>query len=197
MKNKIVLGLLIFVLIFGLIQFYQPEKNWQINESREDIFYRKNIDPRIVTMLKTSCYDCHSNNTAYPWYNNIAPVSWMIANHVNEGKEHLNFSHWSLYIPEKQHKLLKKIMEDVEEGEMPLSSYLIIHSNARISDSQKELLKIWATYLMVEIENAGGINKSNEAEDPEESEEWKVIKISFNFIHLWYLYFCLIKISPF
>lgn len=152
MKNKIVIGLLAFVLLFGLIQFYRPEKNWQINESRGDIFYKKDADPKIVKILKTACYDCHSNNTAYPWYNNIAPVSWMIANHVNEGKEHLNFSNWDIYIPEKQHKLLDEIIEVVEEGEMPLSSYLIIHSEAKLSDSDKELLKFWATDKMVELE---------------------------------------------
>jgi len=153
MKKKILTGLLIFVLLFGFIQFFRPEKNWQINVSRNEIFYKKAADPRIVTLLKTSCYDCHSNNTAYPWYNNIAPVSWMISNHIREGKDELNFSNWDLYVPETQHKLLKKIIEEVEEDEMPLRSYLIIHADAKLSDADKELLKFWATDKMVEIEN--------------------------------------------
>ena len=153
MKKKILIGLLIFVLFFGFIQFFRPEKNWQINISRNEIFYKKEVDPKIVTMLKTSCFDCHSNNTAYPWYNNIAPVSWMIANHVKEGKEKLNFSNWGLYIPDKQHELLEEIIEVVEEGEMPLSSYLLIHSEAKLSESDKELLKFWATDMMVAIES--------------------------------------------
>jgi len=168
MKNKIVIGLIVFVLLFGFIQFFRPEKNWQINKSRNEIFYKQDANPKVVTLLKTSCYDCHSNNTAYPWYNNIAPISWMIANHVNEGKEHLNFSEWTLYIPEKQHKLLKKIINDVEEDEMPLSSYLIIHSNAKLTNADKELLKFWATDKMVELENAGGIIETN---DPEANED--------------------------
>ncbi len=152
MKKKLTYTLLALVLLFGFIQFFRPEKNWQINPSRSDIFYKEQADPKLVTLLKTSCYDCHSNNTAYPWYNNIAPVSWILANHVNEGKEHLNFSEWDLYTPEKQHDLLDEIIEVVEENEMPLGSYLIIHDEAKLSDADKEMLKFWATDEMVALE---------------------------------------------
>ncbi|MFZ4464727.1 MAG: heme-binding domain-containing protein [Bacteroidales bacterium] len=153
MKKKLLYGLLALALLFGFIQFFRPEKNWQINPSRNDIFYKKQADPRIVTLLKTSCYDCHSNNTAYPWYNNIAPLSWMIANHIKEGKNELNFANWDLYIPEKKHELLDKISEVIEEYEMPLGSYLIFHSEARLSDADKELLKIWAADQVVALES--------------------------------------------
>ena len=81
-------------------------------------------------MLKSSCYDCHSNHTKYPWYNNVTPVSWWIASHISEVKEELNFSEWENYTLKKKKHKLKEIIEETGEGEMPLRSYLWTHVEA-------------------------------------------------------------------
>ncbi len=96
----------------------------------------------VKAILKRSCYDCHSNETTWPWYSHVAPVSWLLADHVKEGREHLNFSEWEGmkdmgWIP-------GKILREVSEGEMPLKSYLLIHSDARVSPADLAVLGKWA-----------------------------------------------------
>ena len=95
-------------------------------------------------MLKTSCYDCHSNESIYPWYTNIAPVSWWIKKHINEGRDELNFSEWGNYSARRKDHKLDEIIELVEEGEMPLKSYLITHGDAKISTEQRAKIIEWA-----------------------------------------------------
>ncbi len=97
----------------------------------------------IKTILKASCYDCHSNESAYPWYTNIAPFSWLVKNHINEGRQHLNFSEWGTYSIEKSDHKLEECIDEVEEGEMPLSSYTLMHKEAELSKEQKEALMHW------------------------------------------------------
>jgi hypothetical protein len=95
-------------------------------------------------VLKRSCLDCHSNETTWPWYSRIAPVSWMLAYDVYEGREHLNFSHWGDYPGEKQVKLRKEIREEVDEGEMPPFQYYLVHREARLGNQDKEIIRRWA-----------------------------------------------------
>ena len=98
----------------------------------------------VMTVLKTSCFDCHSNQTAWPWYSRVAPVSWWLAQHVEEGREHLNFSHWEDLTPqEKQHKR-KEVAEEVREGKMPLGSYVRGHKEAALDDAERDVLLRWA-----------------------------------------------------
>ena len=95
-------------------------------------------------ILERSCYDCHSNRTVWPWYSQVAPVSWLVGRDVHEGREHLNFSTWNRLAPDKQQKAVHEIWEQVSEGEMPLSIYLPLHPRARLSDADKAVLKSWA-----------------------------------------------------
>ena len=99
--------------------------------------------PEIKTLLRNACYDCHSHETVWPWYSRVAPVSWLVASDVKEGREHLNLSMWSDYKPMKQNVLLAGAAEEIEKGEMPPLPYTWMHPNARLADAQKEQLTAW------------------------------------------------------
>ncbi len=131
--------LIVLLIIFVIIQFIRPERNLGERETENTIF----VTQEVGRILQTSCYDCHSNYTNYPWYTNIQPLGWWMNHHVNEGKEELNFSEYEAYsLKRKLHKL-KEIKEQIEEGEMPISSYTIQHGEATLSPEQKEILIKW------------------------------------------------------
>lgn len=133
---------LIILAVFILIQFVRPEKNNSQNETNS-IEIVMEVPTEVQQILKTSCSDCHSNNTAYPWYSEIAPVSWYLASHVNEGKEHLNFSEWALYNENQKNHIIEDLLEELEEKKMPLKSYLIVHENAKMTAEQYKILFNW------------------------------------------------------
>ena len=105
----------------------------------------------VQAILKTSCFDCHSSHTTFPWYSNIAPVSWFTKDHVKEGREHMNFSTWNSYEDEKKLKYLEKIPKAIE-SKMPMASYLIMHKDAKLSDEDKAALKEWTTEAAFDLE---------------------------------------------
>lgn len=129
---------------FLVIQFIRPAKNIQLVDQTKTATSLFQTSLRVKNILEVSCYDCHSNNTVYPWYNNIQPVMWFLTNHVNEGKDHLNFDQFADYSSKKQHQKLEEIVEVLDKNEMPLTSYTIIHRNANLSAEQKEELVGWA-----------------------------------------------------
>jgi Haem-binding domain len=100
--------------------------------------------PEVDRLLRRACYDCHSNETVWPWYSRVAPVSWVVAHDVNEGREHLNFSTWGRLTSEKQVEAVRKIWEEVSEGAMPPLIYLPAHPRARLTDQDKAALEAWA-----------------------------------------------------
>ncbi|MBL0330419.1 MAG: heme-binding domain-containing protein [Bacteroidetes bacterium] len=151
-KKKKILYILLSVII--IIQFIRPERNLGKRETENTIF----VSNEVGQILQTSCFDCHSNYTVYPWYTNIQPIGWWLNHHVNEGKEELNFSEFEAYsLKRKLHKL-EEIKEMVDEGEMPLSSYTLIHGDATLSAEQKEILSKWVVetrkYLSDTLSNA-------------------------------------------
>lgn len=97
-----------------------------------------------LAVLERSCFDCHSNETRWPWYAYLAPVSWLVTHDVKEGREHVNFSEWGQYDAEKVGDILKDLREEVEEGKMPLPIYLVMHGDARLSEQDKQTLYAWA-----------------------------------------------------
>ena len=143
MKGKIFIGLgIVFITLqFFRIDYTQPES---INEN--DFISMTNPPESVASILRTSCYDCHSNQTTYPWYSQIAPVSWWVGDHIHEGREELNFSEWGTFSEKRKAKKLHEIEEEVEEGEMPLKSYLIMHSESQLSEEQREELETWIKY---------------------------------------------------
>ncbi|MDO1511319.1 heme-binding domain-containing protein [Maribacter confluentis] len=138
--KKISLGV---VLILVAMQFYSPTKN--ISPGDHTVIFTKETNPSqsLKNTLKNSCFDCHSDNTAYPWYNNIAPISYWIADHVQEGKEHLNFSKWEHYTLDKKNHLLQEIEEVVGNEEMPLTSYTYLHREAALTEIEKNEILDW------------------------------------------------------
>ena len=99
----------------------------------------------IKSILKTSCYDCHSNETAWPWYSKVAPVSWLIIDDVNSGRQKVNFSEWDKYSNAKKEKKMKNIWEEVNSDKMPIKSYTFIHPQSVLDFTQKSLLKKWVS----------------------------------------------------
>ncbi|HEX2919604.1 MAG TPA: heme-binding domain-containing protein [Bacteroidales bacterium] len=130
-------------IIFVLIQFIP----WGIPENKpetsDNIIHGEFIPEQIIFQLKVSCFDCHSDQTNFPWYSKIAPVSWWLAGHISEGKEHLNFSNWAQYSKREKLGLLEDIIEETESGAMPLRSYLIVHRDARLNNEKITSIKNW------------------------------------------------------
>jgi hypothetical protein len=142
MVKKILLVILVLLL---LSQFFQPSKNNGSAASATDITHAIAVPDSIERLLSTACYDCHSNHTNYPWYSRITPVNWWLRNHINEGKRELNFSVFASYNNKRKMKKLEEVAKQVKEHEMPISSYLWIHNEAKLSDAQRQLLVDWAT----------------------------------------------------
>jgi len=147
MKRKILIAL---VLLFIIIQFIPVELNQSETISKDDFIATMNPPEEIAQMLKTSCYDCHSNNTNYPWYDRVVPVSFWVKHHIDEAKEELNFSEWNTYSKKRKNHKIKEIIEETEEGEMPLKTYVIMHSDAKLSSEQQEQLKNWLETIKAE-----------------------------------------------
>lgn len=139
--KKIGLGLLAILVI---LQFVRPTKNEGMALTENDILHFDSVPADVQKILETSCYDCHSNHTTYPWYTNIQPVGLWMQWHVNEGKEELNFSEFNTYKPKRQKHKFEEISEVIEEGEMPLWSYTLIHTETKLSAEQKTILTNWA-----------------------------------------------------
>jgi hypothetical protein len=135
---------LIIAIIFLAIQFIRPEKNTGEAYGNNDISHSLELSEDVKGILVASCYDCHSNFTEHMWYENIQPVGWWIANHIKEGKEELNFSEFHSYKNKRKAHKMEEIVEMVEEEEMPLSSYTLVHGGAKLSQEQKEKLILWA-----------------------------------------------------
>ncbi|GGG47380.1 heme-binding protein [Croceivirga lutea] len=144
MKILKIVGLLLLIGII-IIQFFNPEKNISEDVNYVSAFESETmVTKEVEVILKSTCYDCHSAHTDYPWYGSIAPLSFWIQDHIEHGKEELNFSEWTNYsIKKKDHKL-EEIIEEVEEGKMPLKEYTYTHKDAQLSKEQVETLVIWA-----------------------------------------------------
>ena len=141
--KKIVLALAV---VLVLLQFFRPEKNAG-GSSAHNIAQQFTVPSGVQTILQRSCYNCHSNNTVYPWYEEVQPVGWFLAKHIRDGKRGLNFDEYTTYRLMKQYRRFQDIIDKVDSDEMPLPSYLIIHRDAQLSPSQKEELIQWCTAM--------------------------------------------------
>ena len=125
------------------IQFIRPARTNPPVDPAQSIEAHMRMTPEITSILDRSCRDCHSNRTQWPWYTNVAPVSWWLSNHVNEGRHELNFSEWGKLPRDRQDRKLRQICDEVTDGQMPLSSYLPMHPTARLSEQDKKTLCDW------------------------------------------------------
>ena len=137
--------LLVILIVFIAIQFIIPARNTSGQVLPTDITKTVNIPDKVLDVFKNSSYDCHSNNTRYPWYVNIQPFGWILAGHIKNGKENLNFSEFGAYSERKQANKLKSIKLRIKDGSMPLPSYTIMHTDAKLSIEDKNLINDWAT----------------------------------------------------
>lgn len=132
---KVALGLVALLL---LIQLVRPEK------TNPPVTGEITAPPEVASLLERACYDCHSNETKWPWYSNVAPISWVVIHHTNDGRKHLNFSTWASYEPKKQAHKLEETEEMVRSGDMPMPPYVAMHPEAKLTDAEKETLLAWA-----------------------------------------------------
>lgn len=132
-------------IIFAGLQFIRPARtNPPVDESRT-LSAHTRMTPEVARILDRSCNDCHSNQTRWPWYSNIAPVSWFVVDHVNVGRKEMNLSDWAQYSADDRQGFLKKICREVTSGQMPLSSYLRLHHEAKLSGEDARRLCDWAS----------------------------------------------------
>lgn len=137
--KKLLLGLAVgLVLVFIVIQFIPVEL------SNPPVTSDISTSPEVKAILKRACYDCHSNETVWPWYSRIAPLSWLVAWDVSKGREELNFSSWERYGVKDQRKKIRESWETVAEGEMPFWYYTMMHREARLSSEARHVLRTWA-----------------------------------------------------
>jgi hypothetical protein len=134
-KFKFIIAGLIGILVF--IQFIPADR------SNPPVSADLSATPEVKEILKNSCYDCHSNETVWPWYSHVAPVSWLITGDVKDGRRHLNFSEWENLSKSDKAKTLSEIREEVEEGEMPLPIYTFMHSDADLTEDQISIIAEW------------------------------------------------------
>jgi len=133
----------ILVILFLAIQFVRPARtNPAVDESRT-IFARTQMPPQVAAIFNRSCVDCHSNKTVWPWYTNVAPISWFITGHVNDGRQMMNLSEWGRMDQDRQSKKLRQMCEEVTDGAMPLSSYTPLHPGSKLSPADVKTLCDW------------------------------------------------------
>ena len=131
------------LVLFAAIQLIRPARaNPPVDES-QTIFARTEMTPQVAAIFNRSCIDCHSNKTVWPWYTNVAPVSWFIVNHVNTGRGFLNLSEWGRYDQDLQSRKLRQMCDEVTDGAMPLSTYTPLHPGSTLSAEDKKALCDW------------------------------------------------------
>lgn len=140
-KGRIV-GLIILALII-VIQLVPTERPDVIKVNKNDLLTQNQFNDSVSHLIKTTCYDCHSNETKYPWYAYVAPVSWLVNKDIRVGREHLNFSDWETLSKMDKAKLLGNISDEIEAGNMPMPIYVLMHPEARLSIENRELLIKW------------------------------------------------------
>ncbi len=141
---KIVKWVLIsLVCLFILIQLKRPARTNPAVDESQTIEARTQMTPQVKDILDRACRDCHSNKTEWPWYTNVAPISWWITGHVNEGRSNLNLSEWGKLDKDRQDKKLRQICDEIQDAAMPLPSYLPMHPKAKLSEQDKKTLCDW------------------------------------------------------
>ncbi len=145
------MALLIMLLLLAVIQFIPDRLPENIPDNPDDILGSGSVPENVAAILRTSCYDCHSNETNFPWYSRLAPASWLLARDIRVGRENVNFSNWKSYSRRDQIGKLEAVKEVVTEGEMPLPIYTVIHRKAKLSPEQVSTLTGWVDDLSNEI----------------------------------------------
>ena len=130
------------------IQFIRPARTNPVTDASRTLRAHLPLTPAAAEILDRSCRDCHTNDTRWPWYSNVAPVSWFVIDHVNHGRSHFNYSDWARYDETEARRLLKNSCDMARKDEMPLPSYLRLHNEARLSDADVAALCDWTDSIL-------------------------------------------------
>jgi hypothetical protein len=143
MKKFLKIALIVVVVFLVVAQFFRPSHVNPPIDPTKTLVATAPVPANVESTFERSCYDCHSNKTVYPWYANVAPLSWWLASHINDGRRQLNFSEWAPYSQKKKLRKLKAICDEVKQGDMPLKTYLPMHSKAKLSGDDKLAICTW------------------------------------------------------
>lgn len=144
--------LLVLLVVLVVMQFFGTEKNMAGEVPATDIILTEQPSDDVAQILKSACYDCHSNTTAYPWYAKVAPVSFWIGDHIEDGKKHLNFSEWANYTEKRKAHKMEEFVEEVREHKMPMESYVWMHKEAKLNEGQIVAITNWAQQVRTKYE---------------------------------------------
>ena len=136
-----------FVVVLIIIQFFRIDKTNPPVDATIDLAQVVEVPAPVHQILTSACFDCHSNTTDYPWYTNVAPFSWWIKDHIDKGRDELNFSEWGSYSDKRRLHKIEEMDENVKEGKMPLKSYILVHREADLSKAQQEIMLEWIKTL--------------------------------------------------
>ncbi len=153
MKKKTRLIWYVIIGGFILMQAYPTVRPSVKLDNPADLLINEEVPAEIGAMLKSACYDCHSNESVYPWYSNVAPVKWLVYRDIVEGRKELNFSLWKTMSNDDQADILYEIAEEVKEGDMPMKIYPLTHPDAKLSDNDRKKLSDWAELLAENVYN--------------------------------------------
>lgn len=141
LKNKI---LVVLISLFMVSQFLSPKKNQSGLYAVNQFFLDTNTSKEVQILLKEACFDCHSDQTDYPWYNSITPINYWLNSHIKGGKKHFDVSKWFSYSDNRKVHKLEELVEEVKERKMPLKSYTWTHKSAVLDQNQINSLVNWA-----------------------------------------------------
>jgi hypothetical protein len=161
------------IIVIAIILIFIGIQLIPVHRSNPPVSAEIQATAEVKAILQRACYDCHSNATVWPWYSHVAPVSWLLSHHIAEGRAHFNFSEWGNYPPGRQARLADEVWEEIENGEMPLKSYAIIHKDAILNETDKEIVKTWSESYK-EDSDEGETNdakRREESDSPEDADE--------------------------
>lgn len=144
---------IVLACLFVVAQFSRPARTNPTVDQTRALQAHTQVSPQVAAILDRSCGDCHSNKTRWPWYSNVAPVSWLVIDHVDHGRSHLNFSEWDRYNRREAEDMLKEICQEVKSGNMPLSSYTPLHPGSKLSADDVKMLCEWTNTERARIAN--------------------------------------------
>ena len=136
-------SLYVVVLLLLIAQFFPPSRTNLPADPTRSIHASLAMEPIVSSALARACNDCHSNQTVWPWYSKVAPASWLVVSDVRRGRKALNFSEWNSLAPNKQHKILSEICEEVSDRDMPTEEYILVHPRTRLSGNEISSICTW------------------------------------------------------
>jgi hypothetical protein len=155
MKKILKIVLVLLIVGFIVIQFInRPDKTVSAEITPDDITKKMQVPENVQSILKRSCYDCHSNQTVWPWYTSVAPASWLVNDDVVQGRKKMNFSEWGKMSDAKKEARLNEMCEQSKSDEMPLPNYLLLHGDAKLSQADKDILCTWTEMEIKKLEEA-------------------------------------------